>query len=253
MPRGLTVSSVTSSMAGRPHRVLGVLLRLKSLTPRSTGLDYFSGPQGVHYLMRKNGVTEYDGWGTFADDHTLCVARSDGESETLIFDHCVIATGVTTRLLPGTRLSDSVVTYEEQILAEELPRSVVIGGGAIGVEFAYVLRAYGVNVTIVEYLDRVVPTEDAEVSTELAKQYRELGITILTSTRVDAVDDTGPAGKVRVTVTRDGATEVLEADKVLQAVGFAPRVEGYMSRVMTLLTVPSAATWAGSCAVRGRW
>jgi dihydrolipoamide dehydrogenase len=231
-----------------------VLLRLKPLTRRSTGLDYFSGPKGVRYLMRKNGITEYDGWGTFADDHTLCVARSDDESETLTFDHCVIATGATTRLLPGTRLSDSVVTYEEQILAEELPGSVVIvGGGAIGVEFACVLRAYGVDVTIVEYLDRVVPAEDAEVSTELAKQYRKLGITILTSTRVDAVDDTGPAGKVRVTVTRDGATEVLEADKVLQAIGFAPRVEGYVLRVMTLLTVPLAATWAGSCAVRGRW
>lgn len=154
-------------MAGRQHRVLGVRLRLKPLTRRSTGLDYFSGPKGVHYLMRKNGITEYDGWGTCADDHTLCVARSDGESETLTFDHCVIATGATTRLLPGTRLSDSVVTYEEQILAEELPGSVVIvGGGAIGVEFAYVLRAYGVDVTIVEYLDRVVPAEDAEVSTE---------------------------------------------------------------------------------------
>lgn len=74
------------------------------------------------------------------------------------------------------------MTYEEQILAEELPGSIVIvGGGAIGVEFAYVLRAYGVDVTIVEYLDRVVPAEDAEVSTELAKQYRKLGITILTS------------------------------------------------------------------------
>lgn len=65
MPRRLTVSSVTSSMTGRPHRVLGVLLRLKPLTRRSTGLDYFSGPKGVHYLMRKNGITEYDGWGRF--------------------------------------------------------------------------------------------------------------------------------------------------------------------------------------------
>jgi dihydrolipoamide dehydrogenase len=190
-----------------------------------------SRAKGVHYLMRKNGITECDGWGAFLDDHTLHVALNDGGSETLTFDHCVIATGATTRLLPGTRLSDRVVTFEEQILAEDLPGSVVIvGGGAIGVEFAYVLRAYGVNVTIVEYLDRLVPAEDAEVSAELAKQYRKLGITVLTSTRVESVDDTdhaGPAGKVRVTVSRDESTQILVADKVLQAIGFAPRVEGY--------------------------
>ncbi|THV22881.1 dihydrolipoyl dehydrogenase [Glycomyces paridis] len=187
-----------------------------------------SKTKGVHYLMRKNGITEYDGWGTFADDRTLHVALSDGGSETITFDHCVIATGATTRLLPGTKRSDRVVTYEEQILAEDLPGSVVIvGGGAIGVEFAYLLRAYGVEVTIVEYLDRVVPTEEAEVSAELAKQYRRLGINLLTSTRVDSIDDSeGPAG-VRVTITRNGGTEVLVADKVLQAIGFTPRVEGY--------------------------
>jgi len=183
--------------------------------------------KGVHYLMKKNKITEIDGRGTFLDPHTLQVAGSDGSTRTIGFDHCVIATGATTKLLPGTRLSDRVVTYEEQILTDELPRSIVIAGaGAIGVEFAYVLHNYGVKVTIVEFLDRMTPLEDAEVSAELAKQYRRLGIDVLTSTRVDAVDDSGD--QVRVTVTgKDGAQRVLEADKVLQAIGFAPNVSGY--------------------------
>jgi dihydrolipoamide dehydrogenase len=119
------------------------------------------------------------------------------------------------------------VTFEEQILAEDLPQSIVIAGaGAIGVEFAYILHNYGVKVTIVEFLDRIAPLEDAEVSAELAKQYRKLGIDVLTSTRVESIDESGP--QVRVTVTgRDGAQQVLQADKVLQAIGFAPNVTGY--------------------------
>ncbi|MFF4086797.1 dihydrolipoyl dehydrogenase [Streptomyces nigra] len=183
--------------------------------------------KGVHYLMKKNKITEIDGRGTFLDPHTLQVAGSDGTTRTVRFDHCVIATGATPKLLPGTRRTDRVVTYEEQILTEELPRSIVIAGaGAIGVEFAYVLHNYGVKVTIVEFLDRMAPLEDAEVSAELAKQYRRLGIDVLTSTRVDSVDESGE--QVRVTVTgKDGAQQVLEADKVLQAIGFAPNIGGY--------------------------
>ncbi|MCQ9131761.1 MULTISPECIES: dihydrolipoyl dehydrogenase [Streptomyces] len=183
--------------------------------------------KGVHYLMKKNRITEFDGRGAFVDDHTLRVTGSDGETRTLGFDHCVIATGATPKLLPGTRRSDRVVTYEEQILADDLPRSIVIAGaGAIGIEFAYVLHNYGVKVTIVEFLDRVAPLEDVEISAELAKQYRKLGIDVLTSTRVESIDESGP--QVRVTVTgKDGAQQVLEADKVLQAIGFAPNVTGY--------------------------
>ncbi|MEV6177809.1 dihydrolipoyl dehydrogenase [Streptomyces sp. NPDC052016] len=183
--------------------------------------------KGVHYLMKKNKITEYDGRGTFLDPHTLQVTDYEGTTRTIGFDHCVIATGATPKLLPGTRRTSRVVTYEEQILAEDLPRSVVIAGaGAIGIEFAYVLHNYGVKVTIVEFLDRVAPLEDAEVSAELARQYRRLGIDVLTSTRVDAIDESGP--QVRVTVTaNDGSRHILEADKVLQAIGFAPNVTGY--------------------------
>ncbi len=182
--------------------------------------------KGVHFLMKKNKITEYDGYATFVDAKSLTIELSSGGTETLTFDNCIIATGATTRLLPGTTLSDRVVTYEEQIMTDELPDSIIIAGaGAIGVEFAYVMTNYGVDVTIVEFLDRMVPLEDAEVSKELAKRYKQLGVTVLTSTRVDSIDDSGD--KVKVTVTSGGKQQTLEADKVLQAIGFAPRTEGY--------------------------
>ncbi|WAL93432.1 dihydrolipoyl dehydrogenase [Streptomyces sp. Je 1-369] len=183
--------------------------------------------KGVHFLMKKNGITEFDGRGTFVDANTLQVAKSDGTTATIGFENCIIATGATPRLLPGTSRSERVVTYEEQILADSLPRSIVIAGaGAIGIEFAYVLHNYGVKVTIVEFLDRVAPLEDADVSKELAKQYRKLGIDVMTSTRVESIDESGE--QVRVTVTgKDGKEQVLEADKVLQAIGFAPNVSGF--------------------------
>ncbi len=182
--------------------------------------------KGVHYLMKKNDITELEGHATFSDATTLQVAREGGDDETVTFEHCILATGATTRLLPGTSLSERVVTYEEQIMTEELPGSIIIAGaGAIGVEFAYVLANYGVDVTIVEYLDRLVPLEDEEVSAELAKRYKKLGVKVLTSTRVDAIDDSGE--QVKVTVTKGEEQQTLEADKVMQAIGFAPRVEGY--------------------------
>ncbi|GHH46346.1 dihydrolipoyl dehydrogenase [Lentzea cavernae] len=177
--------------------------------------------KGVHFLMKKNGITEYNGWANFTDDHTLTVG-----DETITFGHAIIAVGATTRMLPNTQKSDRVVTYEEQIMTEDLPESIIIAGaGAIGVEFAYVMHNYGVKVTIVEFLDRMVPLEDDEVSAELFKRYKKLGVDVRLGTRVESIDESGP--KVRVTVSKNGAEEVLEADKVMQAIGFVPRVEGY--------------------------
>ncbi|MFB7915540.1 dihydrolipoyl dehydrogenase [Streptomyces sp. NPDC056061] len=204
--------------------------------------------KGVHYLMKKNKITELDGRGTFLDPHTLQVTDYDGNTRNIGFENCIIATGATPKLLPGTKRSARVVTYEEQILAEELPESVVIAGaGAIGVEFAYVLHNYGVKVTVVEFLDRMAPLEDADVSAELARQYRKLGIDVLTSTRVDAIDESGP--QVRVTVTgKDGAQQILEADKVLQAIGFAPNITGYgLENTGVALTERGAIDVDGRC------
>ncbi|MDO4716605.1 MAG: dihydrolipoyl dehydrogenase [Propionibacteriaceae bacterium] len=184
--------------------------------------------KGIHFLMKKNKITEIHGWGTFADAKTLDVADDQGNSTRITFDNCIIAVGATTRMLPGTQRSANVVTYEEQILAEALPGSIIIGGsGAIGTEFAYVLKNYGVDVTIVEFLDRMVPTEDAEVSSELAKAYKKLGIKVMTGTKVESIQDTGTGVRVTVSPAKGGEQQVLEADRFLSAIGFAPRTEGY--------------------------
>ena len=184
--------------------------------------------KGVHFLMKKNKIQEIPGWGSFVDAKTIRVAKDDGSDETVTFDNCIIAAGATTKLLPGTSTSANVVTYKEQILADSLPRSIIIGGsGAIGTEFAYVLNSYGVEVTIVEFLDRMVPTEDADISAEITRQYKKLGITVMTSTAVRAVEDTGTGVRVTVEPARGGEQKILEADRMLQAMGFAPRLDGY--------------------------
>ncbi|GAA1482257.1 dihydrolipoyl dehydrogenase [Gordonia sinesedis] len=183
--------------------------------------------KGVHYLMRKNKITEIDGHGDFVDAHTIKVRGEDGSEREITFDNVIINTGSTVKLLPGVELSDNVVTYETQILTRELPKSIVIvGAGAIGMEFGYVLANYGVDVTIIEFLDRVLPNEDADASKEIAKQYKKLGVKVLTSTKVQSVTDNGDS----VTVTYEdakGKKDEITVDKVLMSVGFAPRVDGF--------------------------
>jgi dihydrolipoamide dehydrogenase len=184
--------------------------------------------KGVHFLMKKNKITEIDGWGTLAGRNEVDVKGKDGQTTRYTFDNLIIAAGATVRLVPGVELSENVVTYEEQILTDQLPSSIIIGGsGAIGVEFAYVMANFGVDVTIVEFLDRMVPTEDADISKELAKHYKKLGVKVLTSTAVKGVEDTGSGVKVTVAPAAGGDEQVLEADKFLAAFGFAPRIDGY--------------------------
>ncbi len=184
--------------------------------------------KGVHFLMKKNKITEYEGRGTFTDANTIEVALTDGGSETVTADNVIIATGSTTKLLPGTQLSDNVVTYEEQIMNRELPESlVIVGAGAIGMEFGYVYANYGVNVTIVEFLDRALPNEDPAVSKEITKAYKKLGVTLKTGAAVQSINDRGHQVTVEVKDNKSGETETLVTDKVLQSVGFGPNVEGF--------------------------
>jgi dihydrolipoamide dehydrogenase len=204
--------------------------------------------KGVHFLMKKNKITEIDGHGTLTGPKTVDVKAQDGSVEQHTCDDLIIAAGATVRLVPGVELSERVVTYEEQILTDDLPESMIIGGsGAIGVEFAYVLANFGVDVTIVEFADRMVPTEDADVSKELAKHYKKLGVKVLTSTAVKNVEDTGSGVKVTVAPAAGGDEQVLEAGKFMAAFGFAPRVEGY-----GLDTTGVELTERGAIAVDGR-
>ncbi|MCL2471941.1 MAG: dihydrolipoyl dehydrogenase, partial [Propionibacteriaceae bacterium] len=194
--------------------------------------------KGVHFLMKKNKVTEYNGWATFKNSKTVNVGFETGVVESLTFDNCIIATGATPKMLPGVAKGPRVVTFEEQIVATDLPRSIVIcGAGPIGTEFAYVLASYGVSVTMVEFLDRILPLEDPEVSAEVAKAYKALGITLLTAHAVKGITQDANSAKVYIEPVGGGAEFILEADRVLMSVGFAPRTEGFgLSETGVLLT-----------------
>lgn len=184
--------------------------------------------KGVQFLMKKNKIDTFDGWATLTDAHHVTVALNDGGSEDIEFKNLIIATGATDNTLPNVAFSERVVTYETQIMEDKLPDDIVIvGAGAIGTEFSYVMANYGVNVTLVEYLDRMLPLEDEEVSKELMKSYKKMGVNLLMAHRVDGVDDTGE--RVQVTVTDLGSEEqkTIETDRVLMAIGFRPRTTGY--------------------------
>ncbi|HML51373.1 MAG TPA: dihydrolipoyl dehydrogenase [Propionicimonas sp.] len=184
--------------------------------------------KGVHFLMRKNKITELNGRGAFTGPKSITVTGEDGSQTEVSFTDCIIAVGATTKMLPNTQVSERVYTYEQQILADDLPKSIIIcGAGAIGTEFAYVLANYGVQVTMVEFLDRIVPNEDAEISAELTKAYKKLGITMLTSTKVDSIEELNGGVRVQVSPAGGGEGQVLEAERVLQSLGFAPRIQGY--------------------------
>ncbi|MEJ5928110.1 dihydrolipoyl dehydrogenase [Corynebacterium sp. H128] len=179
--------------------------------------------KGVHYLMKKNKITEIDGWGSFKDAKTIEV-----DGKTITFDNCIIASGSVVRSLPGVELSKNVVSYEEQILNPEAPNSmVIVGAGAIGMEFAYVLANYGVDVTIVEFMDRVLPNEDADVSKVIEKEYKKLGVKLLTGYKTTAVRDNGSSVEVDVESKDGSKKDTLTVDRVMISIGFAPRVEGF--------------------------
>ncbi len=183
--------------------------------------------KGIAALMRKNQIDTYDGWGTIQAAKTVKVALNEGGEETLSYKSLVIATGAHPAMIPGLEADgERVLTYNEAILSDSLPRqAVIVGGGPIGLEFAYVWHNYGTEVTIVEMLDRLAPLEDPEIGNELARAYKKLGINFLTSTRVEGIETLKPKAKVKVSGP-DGE-QTLEAEKVLVAIGFAPNVQGY--------------------------
>jgi dihydrolipoamide dehydrogenase len=182
--------------------------------------------KGVGFLMKKNKVDTYEGWGTIQDKNTVEVDLNDGGSETLQTKNLVIATGAEVNLLPGVELSDNVITYLEAIMNDTLPESIVIvGAGPIGMEFAYIMHNYGVAVTLVEYFPHLLPNEDPEVSKELEKQYKRLGVNVMTGTAMQSIEDTGDG--VKVTVQQGDDTQVLEAQQAMMATGFTPRVAGF--------------------------
>lgn len=178
--------------------------------------------RGVGFLMKKNNITVLMGTAKLLDRHTVQVTAADGQSQTVSTENILIATGSHPSVPPAFPVDGSrVVTYKEAILQEKLPQSVVIiGAGAIGLEFATVWSGYGSQVTLVEMLPRIAPLEEEESSAELAKAFSKRGIRVLTSTRVEAVTPT--ASGVEVKVSNAEGEQVLVADQALVAIGFRP-------------------------------
>ena len=185
--------------------------------------------KGVHYLMKKNKIQEIHGRGEFVSDKELAIVEGDDEGKKITFDNAIIATGSVVKSLPGVEIGGNIVSYEEQILDENAPKSmVIIGAGAIGMEFAYVLSNFGVDITVVEFMDRVLPNEDKDVSREIAKQYKRLGVNLKTGHKTTDVRDLGAGKGVEVDIeSADGKnSETIKADRVMVSIGFAPRTEG---------------------------
>jgi dihydrolipoamide dehydrogenase len=184
--------------------------------------------KGLEFLMKKNKVETVKGYGKLAgpaQNGLLSVeVVNDYKSSHLTAKNVILATGSEARMLPGLEPDDRVLTNIEILSLKEIPKSlVIVGAGAVGVEFASIYRSFDSEVTVVEMLPRLVPIEDEEVSKELARAFRKRGINFHTSAKIDKVEKT-KAG-IAVTITVEGKQQKLDAEKILIAVGRKPRTE----------------------------
>jgi len=182
--------------------------------------------KGVGFLMKKNNIDVHMGTAKLTAKDTVTVTDAEGTTSELQAANIIVATGAKPFAIPGVEIDgEKVVTYREAILQEKLPASVVIvGSGAIGVEFATVWSSYGVDVTIIEMLPRLVPLEDEAASAELAKAFKKEKIKVLTSTKVETIETT--ENGVSIKVTNEKGEQILAADQAMLAIGFKPNVEG---------------------------
>lgn len=197
----------------------------EAVIKRSRGIaDKMS--KGVQFLMKKNKIDVMMGFGKLTAKGQVEVAKADGSKETVEAKHIIIATGGRSRELPNLKQDGKkVIGYREAMSLPVLPKSmIVVGSGAIGVEFAYFYNSMGTKVTLVEFLPRVVPVEDEDVSKELDKQYKKSGIEIMTNASVESVDSSGDI--LKATVKTQNGEVTLEAEIVLSAVGVTANLEG---------------------------
>src|SRR6478672_6675569 len=182
--------------------------------------------KGVQFLMRKNKIDVLMGFGKITGKGKIEVTGADNNKQTVEAKHIIIATGGRSRQLPSLPIDGKkIIGYREAMVLPTLPKSmIIVGSGAIGVEFGYFYNCLGTKVTIVEFLPRIVPVEDEEISKELDKNFKKQGIEIMTSSEVTAVDISGNGVKANVK-TPDGE-KTLEADILLSAVGVSSNIEG---------------------------
>ena len=184
--------------------------------------------KGMQFLFKKNKIDAIMGNGILKKDKKIEVTAADGTKTTYEADHIIIATGARSKELPGIAIDKkNIIGYREAMSLPTMPESmVVIGAGAIGVEFAYFYHTMGTKVTVVEFMENgLVPREDAEISKELNKIYKKKGMTILGNTAVEKVDISGTKKKVTVKDRKTGESQVIECDVVLSATGVTPNLE----------------------------
>ncbi|MEY3192904.1 MAG: dihydrolipoyl dehydrogenase [Bacteroidota bacterium] len=196
-----------------------------SVIKRSRGVaDKMS--KGVQFLMKKNKIEVIMGYGKVLSRGKVEVKDAEGKTQVVDTKYIIIATGTRSRELPNLKQDGKkVIGYREAMVLPTQPKSmIIVGSGAIGVEFAYVYNSMGTKVTIVEFLPRIVPVEDEDISRELEKQYRKQGIEIMTNASVESVDTTGALVKAKVKQL-DGSFVTLEAEVILSAVGVVANIE----------------------------
>jgi dihydrolipoamide dehydrogenase len=182
--------------------------------------------KGVQFLMKKNKIDVIMGTGKVKTGKKVAVTSADGKTADYSANHIIVATGGRSRVLPNLpQDGKKIIGYREAMTLAEQPKSmVIVGSGAIGVEFAYFYNSIGTKVTIVEFMPNIVPVEDEEVSKALAKNFKSAGIDIMNNAEVTGVDTSGKGCKVKVK-TADGE-QVIECDVVLSAVGVVANIEG---------------------------
>lgn len=182
--------------------------------------------KGVQFLMKKNKIDVVMGFGKLKGKGQVDVKAADGTNKTLEGKHIIIATGARSRELPSLKIDGKkIIGYREAMILPQMPQKmIVVGSGAIGAEFAYFYNSMGTKVTVVEFMPRIVPVEDEDISKELEKNFKKNGIEIMTSAEVTKVDTSGNG--VKATVKTQTGEITLEADVVLSAVGISANIEG---------------------------
>jgi len=184
--------------------------------------------KNVEMLVKKNKVERYRGFGKLTSRNTIDILDKVGNvAETVTAKHIIIATGASPRILPNIPVDHkNIITSTEAMSLPEQPKElIIIGAGAIGIEFAYFYSVLGTKVTVIEMLDNILPIEDKEVSELLEKNFKKRGITIQTKTSVEKAEVKGK--KVEVTINRNGEKSVISADKVLSAIGVSGNISGF--------------------------
>lgn len=197
---------------------------LKKIVERSRGVaKQLSG--GIGHLLKKNKVTVFDGWGKLAGKGKVSVEKDGKVFETLSAKHIIIATGARARVIPGMEPDGKLIwTYREAMVPTEMPKSlIVVGSGAIGIEFASFYRNLGAEVTVVEMMDRVMPVEDEEISLFARKQFEKQGMKIITGAKLAKLEK--GANNVTAHIEVGGKTEKVTADRVIMAVGIVANTE----------------------------